>query len=109
MPVSKTRMCDSLMRMVATSGRLTLRTLIALAVLLLCAPALAQTPPTLADLEYSDIHFRCKLDLYLPIGAATPYPLVIYAHGGGWLVGDEIAISIELELVKQAEAVTVTA
>lgn len=29
------------------------------------------------------------LDLYLPQAGSTPYPLVVFVHGGGWRVGDK--------------------
>ncbi len=40
------------------------------------------------DLAYvSGGHERQKLDLFLPEGAGSPVPLVIWVHGGGWQAG----------------------
>jgi acetyl esterase/lipase len=45
----------------------------------------------LADVTYSTVPgFRpLRLDLYQPNGKATPHPLVVFAHGGGWTIGQK--------------------
>jgi acetyl esterase/lipase len=45
----------------------------------------------LADVTYSTVPgFRpLRLDLYQPKGKATPHPLVVFAHGGGWTIGQK--------------------
>jgi len=47
--------------------------------------------PDLRDLRYGP-HFRQTLDLY-KAKSATPTPLVIWLHGGGWLAGDKSRVS----------------
>jgi acetyl esterase/lipase len=55
----------------------------------------AQIPVTLPgsfeahrDLVYATVDgVPLKLDLYLPLNAAKPMPLVIFVHGGSWRVG----------------------
>lgn len=32
---------------------------------------------------------RQRLDLFLPAGGATPAPVIVYVHGGGWSFGDK--------------------
>src|SRR5262245_49182688 len=43
----------------------------------------------LADLTYASYtgYRPLTLDLYRPASTATPHPLVIYVHGGGWQSG----------------------
>jgi len=43
----------------------------------------------LADLTYASLtgYRPLRLDLYRPASIATPHPLVIYVHGGGWQSG----------------------
>lgn len=65
---------------------------------------LAQTPPpltkqapnrpndarTLRDLAYVEGGTRAqRLDLFLPVNATKPVPLIIWVHGGGWAAGDK--------------------
>jgi acetyl esterase/lipase len=48
----------------------------------------AQTMPTHPDLSYAVVGGRdLMLDLYLPASGATPYPLLVWIHGGGWSGG----------------------
>lgn len=43
-----------------------------------------------ADLVYSSMHGRELLaDLYLPEGAKTALPVIVWLHGGGWRLGDK--------------------
>jgi acetyl esterase/lipase len=45
---------------------------------------------TLRDLEYARINNKSlRLDLCLPEGAATPLPLIVWVHGGGWTSGNK--------------------
>jgi acetyl esterase/lipase len=41
------------------------------------------------DLAYASASPAQKLDLYLPTQGEGPFPLVIWVHGGAWLVGDK--------------------
>ncbi len=46
-------------------------------------------PPDIADVAYGP-HEREKFDVYLPkIKTATPAPIILMVHGGGWCVGDK--------------------
>jgi acetyl esterase/lipase len=45
--------------------------------------------PTFADLAYANQSPAEKLDLYLPPPSDAPAPLVIWIHGGGFMVGDK--------------------
>jgi acetyl esterase/lipase len=52
--------------------------------------AIPQGTRVLKDLAYvTDGHSRQKLDLYLPPGGASPKPLVLWVHGGGWQSGSK--------------------
>ena len=67
-------------------------------------------PPTSAvyrDLAYGDRSPAQKLDLYLPQRGATPYPVVIAIHGGGFLSGDKAdgQITPVLEALRRGYAV----
>ena len=79
----------------AKGGLVSVALLIALAVALAgpATPAAAYTPvPDLSyDLDGSGDPALNRLDLYLPEGAAPGdlRPVVIYAHGGGWMIGDK--------------------
>lgn len=43
-----------------------------------------------ADLPYvTGGHERQRLDLYLPASGDAPRPLVVFVHGGGWLMGSK--------------------
>jgi acetyl esterase/lipase len=57
----------------------------------------AQPQPTVYDVPYGDDHWRQKLDLYLPGNSCPANPLVIYIHGGGWLVGDKSDVAPHVE------------
>jgi len=61
-------------------------------------PAPPETPPTplpsgvraVRDLAYvPGGHERQKLDLYLPEKSAGPLPVVLWIHGGAWLMGSK--------------------
>ncbi len=47
------------------------------------------TKPTQANLAYADTSDRNVLDLYLPPGATVPVPVVIWVHGGAFMMGDK--------------------
>jgi acetyl esterase/lipase len=51
----------------------------------------------LFDVRYAKFAPLDVLDLYLPARRATPAPLVIYIHGGGWHTGDKSGISIHYD------------
>ncbi|MED4225911.1 alpha/beta hydrolase [Neobacillus cucumis] len=43
----------------------------------------------IADLEFAAPNGKpLLLDLYLPIGAEGPVPVIVWLHGGGWRIGD---------------------
>jgi acetyl esterase/lipase len=50
---------------------------------------LTTTPPTQANLAYSNKSDRNVLDLYLPDGATEPVPVVVWVHGGAFMMGDK--------------------
>ncbi|CAN5501889.1 hypothetical protein BH09CHL1_BH09CHL1_21160 [soil metagenome] len=52
--------------------------------------------PDFADLPYvTDGDSAQVLDVYTPLaGAPTPYPLVLWIHGGGWTSGDKRNIAV---------------
>lgn len=54
-------------------------------------PQMAKVATTFKNLPYCDsTDPQQRLDLYVPKNAsATPYPLVVYVHGGGWHSGDK--------------------
>lgn len=46
----------------------------------------------LRDLAYADGHRKLRLDLYRSAGAAGftgPRPILLYVHGGGWVIGNK--------------------
>ena len=45
--------------------------------------------PSITDLAYAEKSPAEKLDLYLPAKGNAPAPLVIWIHGGGFMVGDK--------------------
>lgn len=57
-------------------------------------PRLGNVSDVTADIPYCTGHDKQTFDLYTPINSllntyTTPYPLVIYIHGGGWQKGDK--------------------
>ena len=47
------------------------------------------TYTTYSNLSYvDDGNVSHKLDLYVPNGATSPVPLIVWIHGGGWQSGD---------------------
>ena len=48
--------------------------------------------PDFSDLAYAQGSPAQKLDLYLPKPSGSPAPLVIWIHGGGFMVGDKRAM-----------------
>lgn len=83
----------------------TLRCLVVLACLWpLCL--LAQTQPTHAALTYATVGGRAlQLDLYRPASLATPAPLVLWVHGGGWSGGSRFPAQSAAELNARGIAV----
>jgi len=57
--------------------------------LLSAARAGAQVVPDFVDVPYAALHERNKLDIYLPDTGESPYPVVVWIHGGAWLGGDK--------------------
>ncbi len=56
------------------------------------APAYQYSPPiaaSIADLAYAEKSPLEKLDLYLPAPSNSPAPVVIWIHGGAFIVGDK--------------------
>lgn len=52
-------------------------------------PALQSRPRIYANLEYASVGLHSmRMDLYVPPGAKSPPPVVIYIHGGDWMYGD---------------------
>ncbi len=71
-------------------------------------PALlpAQTQPTHAALTYATVGGRAlQLDLYRPTSLATPAPLVVWVHGGGWSGGSRFPAQSAAELNARGIAV----
>jgi triacylglycerol lipase len=57
----------------------------------LYAPLLADAPrggEAIRDIAYGDDE-RHRLDLYLPLNAGGPAPVVVFLHGGGFIRGDK--------------------
>jgi acetyl esterase/lipase len=50
---------------------------------------LTTVKPTQANLAYADKSERNVLDLYLPEGATGPVPVVVWVHGGAFMMGDK--------------------
>ena len=52
------------------------------------------------DIEFAKVdEFSLKLDLYQPVGAASP-PLIVWVHGGAWRAGSKDNMPLD-ELVKR--------
>lgn len=46
--------------------------------------------PDYSDIEYALVgHISLTLDVYLPKNVPAPYPVIIWIHGGSWLVGSK--------------------
>jgi acetyl esterase/lipase len=44
--------------------------------------------PTFSNIDYTGHNdVKQKMDLYIPPGLSSPAPVIIFLHGGGWLVG----------------------
>jgi len=66
----------------------------------------AQTQPTHAALTYATVGGRAlQLDLYRPASLATPAPLVVWVHGGGWSGGSRFPAQSAVELNARGIAV----
>ena len=56
------------------------------------------------DIEFARVdEFSLKLDLYQPVGAASP-PLIVWVHGGAWRAGSKDNMPLD-ELVKRGFAI----
>lgn len=47
------------------------------------------------DLAYGSVSAYQKLDLYLPDQGHAPFPLVVYIHGGAWMMCDKADIQVQ--------------
>lgn len=72
------------------------KTLLKFALSFVCLAVLSQavsaqnTYTTYLDLSYvDDGNPAHKLELYVPSGASSPVPLIVFIHGGGWQDGDK--------------------
>ncbi|MBJ7443882.1 MAG: carboxylesterase family protein, partial [Sphingobium sp.] len=48
----------------------------------------AAVPVTQGDIAYGP-HERHRLDIYAPLDATGPAPVLVFVHGGGFLKGDK--------------------
>lgn len=39
------------------------------------------------DISYSNASSNCKLDIYIPNVGTKPYPVIVYFHGGAFMIG----------------------
>lgn len=46
-------------------------------------------PRSYMDIVYSDRSAALKLNIVLPNEGEGPYPVIVFIHGGGWLIGDK--------------------
>lgn len=64
---------------------------------------------TFLDISYEDKLESCLLDIYLPENSATesnsPYPVIIYIHGGGMMLGNKACNEHPLRALKKGYAV----
>jgi acetyl esterase/lipase len=77
---------------VLSSQSRTLKIALTLVFMVLLSPFVSaqNTYTTYSNLSYvDDGNLRHKLDLYVPNGAGSPVPLIIWIHGGGWQSGDK--------------------
>ena len=54
-------------------------------ILALCSPTLVET----FDVRYHPGKDRHVLDVFRPDGAKKPLPVVLFVHGGTWMMGDK--------------------
>src|SRR4051812_27965075 len=52
--------------------------------------------PSISDLAYASASDAEVLDMWLPLAAPQPYPLVVFVHGGGWSRGDKRDVSLKV-------------
>ena len=71
------------------------------------APTKPPLPPTAENVAYGD-HPREKLDFY-KAESATPTPLVVFIHGGGWVNGDKYTVSAAMVRKLNAAGISVAA
>lgn len=77
------------------------RRLFAAALISSMSSAFAQTTYTYAEIEGRPL----QLDFYPPLTAASPAPLIIWIHGGGWQNGDKASTGPSLRLRQDGFAV----
>lgn len=67
-----------------------------------CGSLFAQSYRKEIDIPFTSSGDKLRtLDVYQPIGSATPSPIVIYVHGGGWKEGDKKNTGFKDELFTQ--------
>jgi len=61
---------------------------------------------TYLDVQYGTLDQQ-KLDIYLPDEGEGPFPLVIYVHGGGWILGTkrQCALDVIFDVLKSGCAI----
>ncbi|MEZ5965621.1 MAG: alpha/beta hydrolase fold domain-containing protein [Planctomycetota bacterium] len=64
----------------------------------------AQAFRVVPNLVY-DQALQLRLDIYLPLNAAPPYPTVVWVHGGGWSAGTRNAVAQANQLCPRGYAV----
>ncbi len=87
---------------------LTPKKIVLLAVLIIALPSLLvanqlkenEQRNTYYDLAYASISQKQKLDLYLPDNSTDLHPLIIWIHGGAFLMGDKAAFT-EINMINK--------
>jgi acetyl esterase/lipase len=64
-------------------------------------PYLSKLGTVEKNVSYSNADiFGLKLDVYYPLTAPGPMPVVVYIHGGGWVGGDKLAAADSPEVTE---------
>lgn len=53
--------------------------------------------PTANDIAYAELSETQTLDLFVPAEGEGPFPLIIFIHGGGFMMGDNTMAAAELD------------
>jgi len=51
----------------------------------------AESKATYSDIAYASVSSKQKLDLYIPTTGLQKYPLIVWIHGGAFMMGDKAA------------------